>query len=191
MLMAAALISWLAPATALAQARPAPAPQAQAPRDPNQGALRVIVLDDSGAAIGAAQVHVTGAAGFDRTADTNERGEALFEGLVPGKYNIHAEFPAFDPIDLTDQNVKKGGETKKNITLQIAKFVEQLEVTRDETDKHLHDSCSTGLTQEQIDQLPDDPDEMADQLAAMAGPGATMWVNGFNGGRMPTKDQIA
>jgi hypothetical protein len=179
-----------APASKPAPGKPAPA-AAQAPRDPNLGTLRVVVLDDSGAAIVAAQIHVTGANGFDRTADANERGEALFEGLTPGKYSIHAEFPAFDPIDLTDQNVKKGNETKKTITLQIAKFVEQVEVTRDETDKQLHDSFSTGLTQEQIDQLPDDPDEMADQLAAMAGPGATMWVNGFNGGRMPTKDQIA
>jgi hypothetical protein len=171
---------------------PAPASQpAPVRRDPNLGALRVIVLDDSGAAIVGAQVHVTSAGGFDRTADVNERGEALFDALPPGKYSIHAEFPAFDPIDLLDQNVKKGNETKKSITLQIAKFVEQVEVTRDETDKQLHDSFSTGLTKEQIDQLPDDPDEMASQLAAMAGPGATMWVNGFNGGRMPTKDQIA
>jgi outer membrane receptor for ferrienterochelin and colicin len=176
-----------APASQPAPARQAPAP----PRDPNTGTLRVIVLDDSGAAIVSAQIHVTSAGGFDRTADANDRGEAVFEGLPPGKYNVHAEFPAFTPIDLADQNVKKGSETKKTLTLQIAAFADAVEVTRDETDKQLHDSFSTGLTQEQIDQLPDDPDEMANQLAAMAGPGATMWVNGFNGGRMPTKDQIA
>jgi len=174
-----------------AQQTPAPASQpAPVRRDPNSGSLRVIVMDDSGAAIVGAQVHVTNATGFDRTIDANARGEAIFDGLPPGRYSIHAEFPAFEPRDLLDQNVKKGGETKKELTLQIGKFVEQVEVTRDQTDKELHDSFSTGLTKEQIDQLPDDPDEMADQLAAMAGPGASMWVNGFNGGRMPTKDQI-
>src|SRR5690242_13375386 len=121
----------------------APALAQQQPRDPNTGTLRIVVLDDSGAAIQSTQVHVTSAGGFDRTADTNERGEAVFDGLPPGKYNIHAEFPAFTPADLTDQNVKKGGETKKTITLQIATFVDTVEVTRDETDKQLHDSFST------------------------------------------------
>ncbi len=169
---------------------PMPA-QPAAKRDPNTGSLRIIVLDDQGAAIVGATVHVTNGSGFDKTIPANQRGEAVFDGLQPGKYNVHAEFPAFDPIDLTDQNVKKGNETKKQLTLQIGKFVEQVEVTRDETDKQLHDSFSTGLTKEEIDQLPDDPDEMADVLTNMAGPGATMWVNGFNGGRLPSKDQIA
>jgi outer membrane receptor for ferrienterochelin and colicin len=187
MLTAAVLLAWLLGApigTAYAQT---PQPQ----RDPNLGGLRVTVLDESGAAIVGSQVHVTNATGFDRTVAANARGEAVFDALPPGKYNIHAEFPAFDPIDLLDQNVKKGGDTKKEITLRIAGYVEQVDVKRDDTDKELHDSFSSGLSQEQIDQLPDDPDEMADQLAAMAGPGATMWVNGFNGGRMPSKDQIA
>ena len=46
------------------------------------------------------------------------------------------------------------------------------------------------LTQEEIDSLPDDPDEMAEELMRMAGPGAQIFVNGFRGGRMPPKDQI-
>ena len=46
------------------------------------------------------------------------------------------------------------------------------------------------LTQDQIDSLPDDPDEMAEELARMAGPGAQIFVNGFRGGRLPPKDQI-
>jgi len=178
------------PQTAAAPASQTPA-QPQAKRDPNTGTLRISVLDDTGAAIVGAQVHVTNATGFDKTIEANQRGETVFDGLQPGRYNVHAEFPAFDPIDLADLNVKKGGETKKELKLQIGKFVEQVEVTRDETDKQLHDSFSTGLSKEQIDQLPDDPDEMADMLTQMAGPGATMWVNGFNGGRLPSKDQIA
>ena len=47
------------------------------------------------------------------------------------------------------------------------------------------------LTQEQIDQLPDDADEMAQVLEQMAGPGAMLRVNGFSGGRLPPKSQIA
>ena len=47
------------------------------------------------------------------------------------------------------------------------------------------------LTRAQIEALPDDPDEMERILKDMAGPGAIMRVNGFRGGKMPPKDQIA
>ncbi len=53
-------------------------------------------------------------------------------------------------------------------------------------------STSTfSLTQAEIDALPDDPDELADVLSQMAGPGgATFFMNGFQGGRLPSRDQI-
>jgi hypothetical protein len=39
--------------------------------------------------------------------------------------------------------------------------------------------------------LPDDPDELQRMLEEIAGPGATIRVDGFSGGRLPTRDQIA
>ena len=47
------------------------------------------------------------------------------------------------------------------------------------------------LSQAEIDQLPDDPDELQRMLEEIAGPGATIRVDGFTGGRLPTRDQIA
>ena len=49
---------------------------------------------------------------------------------------------------------------------------------------------TTTLTQDDIDALSDDPDEMAEQLRQMAGPGAQIFIDGFRGGRLPPKDQI-
>ena len=49
---------------------------------------------------------------------------------------------------------------------------------------------TTVLGQQQIDELPDDPDEMEQMLREMAGPGAVLRVNGFRGGRLPPKGQI-
>ena len=120
---------------------------------------------------------------------TSQRGEAIFENLTPGKYAVHVESVGFDAQDF-EQNVRRGN-TNKQITLTIASFVEQVDVTRDDTEKALNDSFSTQLTQEQIEQLPDDADEMATVLEQMAGPGARMRVNGFQGGRLPPKSQIA
>ena len=52
------------------------------------------------------------------------------------------------------------------------------------------DAFATVLDQAQIDELPDDPDEMEQVLRDMAGPGAVLRVNGFRGGRLPPKGQI-
>ena len=52
------------------------------------------------------------------------------------------------------------------------------------------DAFATVLGQAQIDELPDDPDEMERVLKDMAGPGAVLRVNGFRGGKLPSKDQI-
>ena len=49
---------------------------------------------------------------------------------------------------------------------------------------------ATSLTREQIEALPDDPDEMERMLTEMAGPGGAIRVDGFRGGRLPPKSQI-
>ena len=51
-------------------------------------------------------------------------------------------------------------------------------------------SFTSELTPQEIAELPDDPDELQQVLDQMAGPGATMRVNGFTGGRLPPKSQI-
>ena len=53
------------------------------------------------------------------------------------------------------------------------------------------DAFASVLGPEAINELPDDPDEMERELKEMAGPGAVMRVNGFRGGKLPPKDQIA
>ena len=50
---------------------------------------------------------------------------------------------------------------------------------------------TTTLEQSEIDALPDDPDELAQVLQQMTGgSGATFQVNGFRGGRLPSRDEI-
>ena len=48
----------------------------------------------------------------------------------------------------------------------------------------------SALTREQIDALSDNPDEMRKQLQDMAGPGAVIRVDSFEGGELPPKSQI-
>jgi len=203
-LVAAAIIFTLAMASrasaqdatpAVAQAPAAAQPAAAQRPDPNAGSIRVVVLDQSGAAIVGATVSIVAANAASGTAaktvTANEQGEAVVEGLAPGKYLVQIESLGFETKQIADLNVRKGKQEKRQVELPIAGYVEEVQVTRDKTDQAINDNFSTALTPEQIDALPDDEDEMADQLQQMAGPGAVLRVNGFSGGRLPPKSQIA
>ena len=176
-------------------AKPAAAPTPQERPDPNTGSIRVLVLDQSGAAIVGATLSVIAAnakPGTEaRVAKANEQGEAIVDRLAPGKYLIQVESVGFETVQMADVNVRRGRQEKRDAVLPIAGYLEEVEVTRDKTDQNLNDNFSSALTPEQIDALPDDEEEMAEQLQQMAGPGAVLRVNGFSGGRLPPKSQIA
>ncbi|MDP3719395.1 MAG: carboxypeptidase regulatory-like domain-containing protein [Acidobacteriota bacterium] len=152
------------------------------------GTLRVTVLDQTEAALIIAQVTVTDGAGVALTAAVDERGVAVFEGLNPGTYQVTAAADSFRPIAMP-VSVRRG-ENRTTLRLAVA-AIEQTVVVQDQSAADRRDNGFTQtLTQDEIDSLPDDPDEMADELARMAGPGAQIFVDGFRGGRMPPKDQI-
>ena len=149
--------------------------------------VRVIVVDPSGAVIVGAHVSVAGT-----TVDTGARGEAAFDGLEPGRYTIHVESPGFDARDLRNERLR-AGDNRREVKLAIAKLAETVQVGRDpqvRASDPRNDAFATILGQAEINELPDDPDEMEQMLRDMAGPGAVMRVNGFRGGRLPPKDQI-
>jgi hypothetical protein len=155
------------------------------------GSLIVAVADPSDAVIPGATVTLVGPLPAEDAVAviTDERGEALAEGLAPGTYRVRVELEGFEPTDLGEVAIG-ARRVRKSVTLALGRFSDELTVTRDETDRAIDDAFSNTLSEEQIDQLPDDPDEMAQTLEQMAGPGAVLRVNGFEGGRLPPKEQI-
>jgi hypothetical protein len=150
--------------------------------------LRVTVLDQTDAALVIAKVSLVDSKGGERTATVDDRGVAVFENLNPGSYQVKATADSFRPI-ATPFNVRRG-DNKTTLRLALA-TIEQTVVVQDQSAADRRDNGFTQtLTQDQIDALPDDPDEMADELMRMAGPGAQIFINGFRGGRLPPKDQI-
>ena len=110
----------------------------------------------------------------------------------PGRYTIQAEFPGFETVRSATIRVR-AGENRRAIILPIKKVAEDVTVGRDKQSASLDprgNAFSTVLTREQIEALPDDPDEMEAVLKAMSPPGATLRVDGFTGGRLPPKSQI-
>src|SRR5437762_4630282 len=159
------------------------------------GTLRVTVIDPSGAVIVGARVGVKSSAATSAAATmtaTGARGEAEFNLLEPGRYTIQVESPGFEAYTARDVRVR-AGDNRREIKLAIAKLAETVEVGRDPRERASDprgDAFATILSQQQIDELPDDPDEMEQALKDMAGPGSVLRVNGFRGGRLPPKSQI-
>ena len=153
----------------------------------NAATLRVTVVDPSGAVIVGARVRVA-----DASADTGARGDVVFAALEPGRYTIQVEAAGFEPATIRDVRVRSG-ENRRDVKLAIARLAETVQVGRDPRERASDprsDAFATILSQQQIDELPDDPDEMEQALREMAGPGVVLRVNGFRGGRLPPKSQI-
>jgi hypothetical protein len=153
--------------------------------------LRVKVLDPLGAAIVAAQIKLSSAGSEDRSAVTGARGESQFARLAATEYQVRVEAEGFEPRAQTI--LLKPGNNQIDVRLEIARLNEEVEVAQDEQEKKTDprgDAFANVLTRDQIDRLPDDPEEMEAALRQMAGPGATMRVNGFRGGKLPPKSQI-
>ena len=151
--------------------------------------LRVTVLDPTEAALVIARVTVVDARGVEQTAAVDDRGIAVFENLNPGNYQVKATADSFRPI-ATPVNVRRG-DNRTTFRLALATIEQTVVVVQDQGAAERRDNGFTQtLSQDQIDSLPDDPDEMADELMRIAGPGAQIFVNGFRGGRLPPKDQI-
>ncbi len=168
---------------------------AQVQAQNRDAALRVTVSDQTGAVIVGAKVTAlpVDPKGEPIELTTNERGEAVFTNLGPGRYDVHAEYPGFEPRLIDDLRLRPGSNTRRDMKLNIAKIAEDVVVGQDPRDRALDprgNSFGNLLTREQIEALPDDPDEMEEALKQMGGPGAVLRVDGFRGGRLPPKSQI-
>lgn len=157
-----------------------------------QSSLRVTVLDPTHAVIVAARVSIGPAGDSQKSFETNGKGEVYFPSLSPGSYRIRVEAKGFEPREIGDFAVMAGVNSLE-LSLEIQRVKDEVQVTEDLRDKKLSRNSAaftTILTEQQIAELPDDPDQFAEVLRQMAGPGAIFRVNGFTGGRFPPKSQI-
>ena len=150
--------------------------------------LRITVLDQTDAALVAAQVTLRGPSGPERAAIVNASGVAIFDGLTPGTYQVRVTAEGFRTS--TSSFAVKRGQNQTTIRLAVAGIEQTVAVQGDRPADRRDNGFAQTLTADEIDALSDDPDEMADQLAELAGPGAQIYVDGFRGGRLPPKAQI-
>jgi hypothetical protein len=164
---------------------------------PGGAALRLVVKDVTGAVIPGAMVQVRGAEASTQAVvredlPSDRQGVVHVDGLVPGRYAVQVDFPGFESLLLPDVRVRNG-ENRRDAVLALQKYDEAVSVGRDPAtaaSDPQNDRFNTVLSKNQIEALPDDPDEMERVLQEMAGPGAAIRVDGFRGGRLPPKSQI-
>lgn len=163
---------------------------ARAAAQPRPGSLRVTVRDATALPIAAAKVTVAGADRIPHESTTSERGIADIEDLPPGRYTVTIESPGFEPAALAEVAIRNGARTSRDVELKIAAILEEVNVLPPDADRLLTDAFTTTLTPEDIASLPEDPDELAEVLAQLAGLDAEIRVDGFADGALPPGTQI-
>src|SRR5258708_33551705 len=144
----------------------------------NLGSLRGQVTDPSAAVIPSASVTATGPGNKVKVASTNQQGMYTINGLAPGTYNVRVMAKGFTVFE-TSVEVRSGAPQTVDASLAVG--LDKQEVTVTEPARVDVDPSNNGgtlvLKGANLDVLSDDPDDLASDLQALAGPGA-----GPNGG---------
>src|SRR5688572_28728612 len=172
-------------------------PSAVSAQAQREARVQVTVVDPSGSVVPDATVSLIGLeaptqAATIAPAKTTEKGIAVIERVIPGRYSIRGQLPGFDLGLLRDVRIR-AGESRHAVVLPLQKVEDAVTVQRDIQAEAADRRASTfglNLSQDQITALSDDPTELARQLAELAGPDAIIRVDSFEGQQLPPKAQI-
>ena len=161
--------------------------------------LRGHIADPTGALIPGAKITVTTPAGTVVTTVTaDSSGAYLVTGLGPGSYIVQASFPGFAPFASPAIQLAAGQAKRADISMAI-EVAEQSVIVTDESPAVNIDAAGNAsaivLKGKDLEALSDDPDELSNELTALAGPsagpnGGQIYIDGFTGGQLPPKSAI-
>jgi Carboxypeptidase regulatory-like domain/TonB dependent receptor len=162
------------------------------------GSIRGQVKDPSGAALVQATVLVTTPDGQTLTATTNHDGFYEVKSLAAGTYKVQAIAKGFAPFENDSVPVAEGQAQKLDIVLQIETQQEKVVVSDQSATVDVAPENNAGsivISGKELDALSDDPDELQNDLEALAGPsagpnGGQMYIDGFTAGQLPPKSSI-
>jgi len=161
------------------------------------GSLRGQVLDPSGAVVPGAAVTLTEGPAVLNVQSGND-GVYTFKNIPSGSYTLTVQANGFATFSKTDIVVAAGQTRQQNISLAIAVQQQDITVTDQNPGVSVNpDENSSALVVKgsDLDALSDDPDELQNELQALAGPaagpsGGQIYIDGFTGGQIPPKSSI-
>lgn len=162
------------------------------------GSIKGRVLDESGALVPGATVTVT-AGRFTRSVVSGNDGSFTMIGVPTGMYTIQATAPGLKQAQTATVQVNAGGAATIDLALRVQAEAQQVTVQdtagAQVTTDPAQNAGALVLRGEDLASLPDDPDDLAEDLQALAGPaagpnGGQIFIDGFSGGRLPPKESI-
>ncbi|HUV70736.1 MAG TPA: TonB-dependent receptor [Terracidiphilus sp.] len=160
--------------------------------------LRGQVKDESGAMIPGATVLATGASGSQLSTVSGADGAYLLKGVPDGRYQVEAKYSGFEmksPVFF----VAHGRDANLNLILKVSTVIQNVTVQAQDSVTVSVDSSNNAssvvLSGSKLDSLADNPDDLASDLQALAGPsagpnGGSVYIDGFSTGEMPPKESI-
>src|SRR5205807_9957130 len=114
-------------------------------------------------------------------------------GIIPGKYTVRATASGFATFEQADVDFTAERSKQFDITLKVTIEQQKVTVTPDTPGVNTEPENNIGaivLKGTALASLPDDPDDLAAALQALAGPsagpnGGQIYIDGFSGGRLP------
>ncbi len=182
-----------ATAPSLATAAHAPATEVAA------ATLRGHIADPSGAVIPGASITVSTPAGTAvSTVAADPSGQYAVGGLAPGGYIVQASVGGFAPFVSPVIQLAAGQAKRVDIAMAMEVAQQSVVVTDESPSVNVEaggNANSIVLKGKDLDALSDDPDELSNELTALAGPaagpnGGQIYIDGFTGGTLPPKSAI-
>ncbi len=160
------------------------------------GTVTGVVTDPSGATVPGADVSIVGK-GVTQRVKTDSNGSYKIVNLPAGQYDILVSAKGFASYSTQGLNVT-GGSLSFDVPLVVAAEAASVTVSTDSNRVTTDPSQNVGaivLKAEDLKMLSDDPDDLANDLQALAGPaagpnGGQIFIDGFSGGRLPPKESI-
>ena len=162
------------------------------------GSLRGQVTDPNGAIITGAHVTVTSAAGKVLAGDTGRDGNFEVKGLAAGQYAVRVSAKGFSIFEALDYDITGEVGQKLDVTLSIEVQSQKVLVQSESPTVDVNPDSNVGaivMTEKDLEALSDDPDELQNDLEALAGPsagpnGGQIYIDGFTAGQLPPKSAI-
>ena len=163
------------------------------------GSVSGTVKDGTGGVVPGAKITLSNKNGMARTVETTAEGSYTFRNVPPGSYMVSATYEGLQQEGISAVTVQPGRTVTDDLSMMIQ--VQKQEVDVNDTGVNAvstdpaNNATALVLRQEDLDALPDDPDDLQADLQALAGPGAgpggnQIFIDGFSGGRLPPKESI-
>jgi hypothetical protein len=157
------------------------------------------IADPTGAVIPSATITIATSAGTTvSTVTADDAGHYAVNGLAPGAYFVRASVAGFAPFASRVIQLTAGQIMRVDIAMAMEVEQQSVVVTDESPSVNVEaggNASALVLKGKDLDALSDDPDELSNELTALAGPsagpnGGQIYIDGFSGGQLPPKSAI-